>query len=225
MLLPIPDLLPRDEALRLRDLLREADWRPGRATAGGLAASVKENLQLSSDDPRGAEAAALLVERLERHPEFISAALPRRIYPPRFNCHRDGGHYGPHVDSALLSLPGGGRMRGDLSATLFLSDPADYDGGELWIETPMGVQAVKLPAGQLVLYPATSLHEVRPVTRGERICAFFWVESLVREAHRRELLYDLDQSIRALARQGANRDELARLGRIYHNLLRDWVQT
>jgi PKHD-type hydroxylase len=168
-----------------------------------------------------------VLERLSANPTFVSAALPHRIYPPKFNRYRDGGSYGTHVDSALMVVPGTQeRMRCDLSATLFLSAADDYEGGELEIEGPFGAQAVKLEAGDLVLYPSSSLHRVTPVTGGVRLASFFWIQSLVADAEARTLLFDLDQSIRSLRRTNPPEDpQLLRLSGIYHNLLRRWAQT
>jgi len=166
----------------------------------------------------------MILSRLSECPEFISAALPKRIYPSKFNCYRNGGHYGLHVDSSIMTLPDGESLRTDISATLFLCDPDDYDGGELVVESQYGIQEVKLSAGDMILYPSTSLHEVRPVTRGERVCAFFWVQSMVRESQHRELLFDLDQSIQQLTKErGTDCPEVRRLTGIYHNLIRSWA--
>ena len=227
MLLVIEQVLPPDQVRAFREAVQAATWQDGGLTAGTLARHAKRNQQL----PDGAEPARGLGEqllaRLRSHPTFVSAALPRRIYPPKFNRYADGGEYGAHVDSALMGLPdGSGTMRSDLSATLFLCEPETYDGGELEIETPFGVQSVKLAAGDLVLYPSSSLHRVTPVTRGERLAAFFWIESLVASETTRGLLYDLDQAIQALGADLPPRDpRLLKLTGVYHNLLRQQAST
>ncbi|WP_085316499.1 Fe2+-dependent dioxygenase [Derxia lacustris] len=225
MLIPIEGVLGKDEVAQFRARLDAADWRDGAATAGTLAAGVKQNLQLDDAAEPAIGLGNHILRKLAGNPLFVSAALPRRIYPPKFNRYADGGNYGTHVDSAVMQLPGSGAtLRTDLSATLFLTEPDDYDGGELEIEGVYGVQAVKLAAGDLVLYPSTSLHRVQPVTRGARVCAFFWIESLVGDDGERALLFDLDQSIQALTpRLPRNDAELLRLTGVYHNLLRRWA--
>lgn len=224
MLITIPGFLSRHEAQELRQRLLQGEWRDGARSAGAVAARVKQNLQLDDGSELAAATRHALLSRLQQHPLFVSAALPARIYPPKFNRYRDGGHYGLHVDSAVMQLPDG-PMRTDLSATLFLSDPGAYDGGELVIESQFGAQQVKLPAGELVLYPSSSLHEVTPVTRGERLASFFWVQSMVRSSFQREQLFELDQSIQMLTgRLGLDDGEVKRLNGIYHNLLRGWAE-
>lgn len=227
MLIVIDGVLGAAEAAEFRRRLDTARWHDGRTTAGSQAARIKTNEQLDDRDPLARELGARVLERLHGHPLFTSAALPRRIYPPKFNRYRDGGHYGVHVDNAVMTHPADGAlMRTDLSATLFLSEPADYDGGALVIEGEYGAQAVRLAAGDLVLYAATSLHQVAPVTRGARLAAFFWITSLVRETERRALLFDLDQAIQALSLQAdaAVTAEVARLTAVYHNLVRQWSE-
>lgn len=227
MLITIENVLTKDEVRHFRQHLDHAQWEDGTKTAGTLATHVKRNLQLAD----GAEPAVGLGNRVLRtlasHPAFISAVLPQRIYPPRFNCYRDGGTYGAHVDSALMALPGSGGLtvRSDVSATLFLAGPDEYDGGELEIDGAFGVQSVKLEAGDMVLYPSSSLHRVAPVTRGARIACFFWVQSMVQDEGARTLLYDLDQSIQNLSAAGfADAPDLLRLTGVYHNLLRRWAR-
>lgn len=226
MLITIEEVLSKDEVVRFRHHLDAAKWDEGHKTAGTLAGSVKRNLQLADDSDIAVSLGGHILRKLAGRPEFVSAALPQRIHPPKFNCYRDGGTYGAHVDSALMRMPGTDvRLRTDVSATLFLTEPDDYDGGELEIEGPFGVQAVKLAAGDLVLYPSTSLHRVTPVTRGARIASFFWIQSLVQDEGERTLLYDLDQSIQALTASRRHDDpELLRLSGIYHNLLRRWAE-
>lgn len=226
MLICIDKILTKDEILQFRQQLDQAQWEDGVNTAGTLASHVKRNLQLADGSALAVSLGKHILHKLGSHPEFISAALPQRIYPPRFNCYRGGGTYGAHVDSALMQLPGTDlTVRTDVSATLFLAEPDEYEGGELEIEGPFGVQTVKLEAGDMVLYPATSLHRVTPVTRGARIASFFWIQSLVADEGARTLLYDLDQSIRGLRASGRSDDpDLLRLIGVYHNLLRRWAR-
>jgi len=226
MLIVIEKLFTPGEIAALRARLLAAPWADGAATAGERAVQVKQNLQVPIEDPVAQEVGRAILQRLGQHPQFLSAALPVTIHPPRFNLYRDGGHYGAHVDGALMRMPGQDRLlRTDLSATLFLNDPDDYDGGELTIEGQFGGQSVKLPAGDMVLYPSSSLHKVTPVTRGMRLASFFWMQSAVRDGAAREMLYDLDRSIQALS-PGRGRDDadIDRLMQVYHNLLRRWSQ-
>jgi PKHD-type hydroxylase len=222
VLIPIDHVLGKPEVRQFRDLLDRAEWADGLKTAGTLASAVKRNEQLEE----GAEPAVSLgnhiLRRLATNPDFVSAALPHRIYPPRFNRYRGGGAYGAHVDSALMQVPGTNvTVRSDLSATLFLSEPDEYDGGELEIEGPFGIQAVKLEAGDMVLYPSSSLHRVTTVTRGARVAAFFWIQSHVQDEAARTLLYDLDQAIQGLTPAHSPDDpHLLKLTGVYHNLLR-----
>jgi PKHD-type hydroxylase len=228
MMLAIPQVLDADQVRALRaDLLAAGDaWVDGRVTAGFQGAPVKRNRQIDERSDVAARGQAMILGALERHPQFISAALPNVVYPPMFNRYGVGMAFGAHVDGGVRLDPRTGRkLRTDLSATLFLSDPADYDGGALEIADAYGVQAVKLGAGDLVLYPATSLHEVTPVTRGERLAAFFWVQSLVRDDGRRTVLYDMDTAIQALNRTGADEQARRTLVGCYHNLLRQWAET
>lgn len=223
MLLPIESLISRDDALRLRAELEKGEWLDGRSTAGWIAASAKANLQLDEKSQLSQQLARVITDAIKRHPLFVSAALPARIMPPRFNCYQNGGHYGLHTDASIMTLPDGKPLRTDVSATLFLSDADEYDGGELAIETRYGAHEIKLNAGDLVLYPSDSLHEVRPVTRGRRVAAFFWVQSMVKEAHRREMLFELDQSVQTLGKEhGPQHHEVRRLSALYHNLMREW---
>ncbi|MCY0966915.1 Fe2+-dependent dioxygenase [Parathalassolituus penaei] len=223
MLLPIESLLSAEEVQQCRQLLFASEWQDGAATAGGLARTVKNNFQLDDNSDNARRLQDFVLHRLRQHPTFVSATLPEHIYPPKFNLYQNGGHYGQHVDSAVMTLASGQVLRTDVSATLFLCDPDDYDGGELQIETRYGMQSVKLPAGSLILYPSHSLHQVTPVTRGQRLCSFFWIQSLVRDSHNRELLFDLDQSIQSLTiTHGNGHEDVVRLSQIYHNLLRQW---
>lgn len=226
MFIEIPAVFTPEETAGLRARLEQAQWHDGAGTAGHVAARAKANLQLADSDPLGREIGAAIVERLSTTPRFIAAALPHRILPPRFNRYQGGGTYGRHIDSAVFSAPGTpDRVRSDLSATLFLSDPDEYDGGELIAEFGLLRPSVKLPAGHLLLYPANSLHQVTPVTRGTRLAAFFWIQSLVREPSRRAILLELDDSIQSLAARDAQAPEIVRLTGLYHNLLREWADT
>lgn len=226
MLLVIENVLDESEVAAFREGLSRASWADGAATAGSRSIAVKQNLQLARPDPVAVELGNRILSRLGRHPEFVSASLAEKIWPPVFNRYADGGHYGTHSDSALMRLePEGITLRSDLSATLFLSDPDSYDGGELLVEGAFGAQAVKLAAGDMVLYPSSSLHQVTPVTRGERVCAITWIQSAVADTSARELLYDLDCSIRALTvGRAADDPDIDRLIHVYHNLLRKWAQ-
>lgn len=226
MLLTIADVLSPDQLRRCRQALEEAEWTDGRATAGHLAQSAKRNLQLPDDHPLTARLGDFLLQVLGANPVFMAAALPLKILPPRFNRYEDGGEYGTHIDSAIFSVPGTPhRVRGDISATLFFSDPDEYDGGELIIEDTYGSHSVKLPAGHMVIYPGNSLHRVTPVTRGRRLASFFWIQSLVREDHRRRLLLELDASVQELRQTCSDHPALLRLTGVYHNLLREWSET
>ncbi|MCB1627306.1 MAG: Fe2+-dependent dioxygenase [Xanthomonadales bacterium] len=226
MLIVIEQLLNKDEVAQMRERLTQSNWLDGADTAGSRSISVKQNLQLPRTDPVAQELGQLILRKLGHHPEFVSASLAEKIWPPVFNCYRNGGHYGTHSDAALMRLPEAGMtIRSDLSATLFLTEPEDYDGGELLAETPFGAQAVKLAAGDMVLYPSSSLHQVTPVTRGQRICAITWIQSAVADEQARALLYDLDCSIRALTPSRPQDDpDINRLIHVYHNLLRRWAQ-
>lgn len=227
MLISIENVLDKDEVRQCRTELEAADWQDGTSTAGSLARQAKHNLQLADSAALSVRLGNHILQKLGSHPLFVSAALPAKIYPPKFNCYADGGDYGTHVDSALMQVPGTSIMlRSDVSATLFLSEPDEYDGGELEIEASFGVQAIKLAAGSLILYPSSSLHRVTPVTRGRRVASFFWIESMVRDDGERTLLFDLDQAIQRLtATVPAGNTELLTLTGVYHNLLRRWAIT
>lgn len=223
MLITIDNVLSKDEVRQFRAHLDHAEWQDGAASAGTLARQAKNNQQLMENAEPAISLGNHLLRNLGADPRFISAALPRKIYPPRFNRYAGGGTYGTHVDSAVMQLPGSFvSMRADLSATVFLAEPDEYEGGELEIEGEFGAQAVKLAAGSMVLYPASSLHRVTPVTEGARVASFFWVESLVGDEAERALLFDLDQAIQTLT---PNEPQLLRLTGIYHNLLRRWAVT
>lgn len=224
MIARIPGLLDPQRLAAVEALLRDGTWEDGRATAGFQSAQVKHNLQLGQDSASARQAGEIVLRALERHPDFISAALPRHVYPPLFNRYEPGMSFGAHVDNAVRQIPGTHhRLRIDVSATLFLSPIEDYDGGELVIEDTFGAHSVKLAAGDLVIYPAGSLHRVQPVTRGARVAAFFWVQSMVRDDGARTLLFEMDTAIRELTASGAAGTALLRLTACYHNLLRRWA--
>ncbi len=226
MLYKIPDLLTAEQRNHCRQALDAATWVQGKTTAGHIAQKAKQNLQLAPEDPRTQQLGNLVLDALVQNPVFMAAALPLKVFPPRFNRYEGGGHYGNHVDGAILSVPGTShRIRTDLSATLFLSDPEEYDGGELIIEDTYGTHEIKLPAGHLVLYPGTSLHRVTPVTRGTRLAAFFWIQSLVRDDGQRSLLLQLDNAIQQLTRDQSDNPVIPQLTGVYHNLLRQWSET
>jgi PKHD-type hydroxylase len=223
MLLHIPDVLTTSQVDDCRHALESAEWTDGRATAGFQSALVKHNLQVPEDHPVARTLGDMIVTALRRTPLFVSAALPLRVFPPLFNCYRPGQSFGTHVDNAIRQIAGTShRIRTDLSATLFLSGPDEYDGGELVVEDSYGAHAVKLPAGHMVLYPASSLHHVKPVTRGERIASFFWVQSMVRHDAQRTLLLDFDTAIQQLGRDAPEHRAVVQLTGIYHNLIRAW---
>jgi PKHD-type hydroxylase len=225
MLLQIPDVLTRDQVAQARHLLDHADWIDGRATAGYQSGRVKQNLQLSDDHPVARELGETILAALQRNALFVAAALPLRIYPPLFNRYEGGGSFGNHVDNSIRQIPGTPlRIRTDLSATLFLADPDDYDGGELLVDDTYGMHSVKLPAGSLILYPSTSLHRVTPVTRGARVASFFWIQSLVRDDGHRTLLFDLDTAIQRLTVDAPDHPSAVQLTGVYHNLLRQWAE-
>jgi PKHD-type hydroxylase len=222
MLLLIENVLSVDEVRQFREHLANAEWHDGVKTAGSLARKVKNNQQLDDSSETAVSLGNFIIKRLAQHPRFIAGALPERIYPPKFNRYSDGGNYGAHVDNAIMQLPGAS-LRSDVSATLFLSNPDEYEGGELVVHDTYGVHQVKLPAGHLVLYPSSSLHQVMPVTRGARVASFFWVQSMVRDAAQRALLFDLDVSIQRLTRDVPEHPTLVQLSGVYHNLLRSWA--
>ena len=223
MLLHVPDVLTADQVADLRLRLDATDWVDGRATVGEQGAQVKRNRQLDEFSPVGQALGRVVLQALMAHPLYMSAALPLRHMPPLFNRYEGGEHYGLHVDGAIRSVPGTTlQMRSDLSCTLFLADPHDYDGGELEIVDTYGTHAVKLPAGGLVLYPSSSLHRVHPVTRGSRVASFFWVQSLVREPAQRRMLFELDQNIQSLRQQVGDNEAVLGLTGHYHNLVRQW---
>ncbi|MBB3102057.1 Fe2+-dependent dioxygenase [Azomonas macrocytogenes] len=225
MLLHIPQLFSAEEIQRIRVALEQANWLDGKITAGYQSAKAKLNLQLAEDDPLAREISEVLLQRLWQNPQFMSAALPHKVFPPLFNCYTGGGVFGYHVDNAVRQVRNSlERVRTDLSATVFFCDPDEYDGGELVIQDTYGTPSIKFAAGDMVLYPSTSLHKVEPVTRGARLASFFWIQSLVREDSRRTLLYELDNSIQTLTQDIPDHPALVELTRTYHNLLRQWVE-
>lgn len=225
MLLEIPELFTSAEAAQIRSLLEQANWRDGKSTAGELSAQVKQNAQLPQDDPLAVELGNRILERLGQNAVFMSAALPRRILPPMFNRYTGGQSFGFHVDNAVRHIPGQPeRLRTDLSMTVFFAEPDTYDGGELVVRDTYGDHEVKLPAGSAVLYPGTSLHEVRPVTRGVRLASFFWIQSLLRADSHRSLLFEMDVAIQRLAREQPNHPSVLELTNVYHNLVRQWAE-
>jgi len=228
MMVHVPQVLSADQVARCRAVMEQAAWVDGRVTAGPQSAKVKHNLQLAETAPVARELSSVVVAALERHPLFLSAALPKLIYPPMFNRYDGAAEmtFGTHVDGAVRLVPGTGmKIRTDVAATLFLADPDTYDGGELVVEDSYGTQSIKLPAGDMVLYPATSRHRVTPVTRGVRLASFFWVQSMVRDDARRALLFEMDAAIERLRSGGADADAVLRLTGVYHNLLRQWAET
>jgi len=225
MLITIPEILTKDEVEQFKQHLNNAPWQDGKRTAGGQAVHVKANQQLDDNHELTQQLSQTLLTRLTSHPMFVSASLPNKIFPPKFNRYQHGGHYGLHVDNSIMSLPNGESLRTDISSTLFFSEPDEYEGGELAIETQYGAQEVKLNAGDMIIYPSTSLHQVKPVTKGSRVSAFFWVHSLVKDSQQREQLFELDQSIQVLTMdRGSDDSEVKRLTGIYHNLVRLWTQ-
>jgi PKHD-type hydroxylase len=225
MLLTIPDVLNAEQVAEARKLLDSAEWVDGRVTAGHQSARAKDNLQIPEGHPAGQKLGEMILAALSKNPLFLSAALPLRVFPPLFNRYSGGQSFGTHVDNAIRQITGTPhRIRTDLSATLFFAAPEEYDGGELCVEDTYGVKQVKLPAGQMVLYPSTSLHHVRPVTRGARICSFFWIQSMVRDDGQRSLMFDLDLAIQQLGRDHPSHPSTVQLTGVYHNLLRQWAE-
>jgi PKHD-type hydroxylase len=228
MLLHVPKILDAAQLAQIRAALDTAEWTDGRETVGAQGAQVKRNQQLPDASPLRERLGQQVLAALERSPLYFAAALPLRTLPPRFNRYAGGGEYGFHVDGSVMALerPGQARsqVRSDLSCTLFLCEPEEYDGGELVISDTYGEHEVKLPAGDLVLYPSSSLHKVTPVTRGARLASFFWVQSMVRDESRRRLLLEMDTAIQALTRTGADQPSVLQLTGVYHNLLRGWAE-
>lgn len=224
MLLHIPDVLSPQDVAQARRRLDAADWTDGRETVGTQGAMVKHNQQLADTSPLKAELGRDVLAALSRSPLFFAAALPLKILPPRFNRYTGGGTYGFHVDGAVMNLGNGEQLRSDISCTLFLSDPDEYEGGELIISDTYGEHEVKLPAGDLIVYPSSSLHQVRPVTCGARVASFFWVQSMIRDDVQRRLLWEMDSSIERLRQTGGDAEAVLQLTGVYHNLLRRWSE-
>ena len=226
MMLKIPQVLSREQVAEAKALLLSADWTDGQVTAGYQSAKSKNNLQLPENSPVARQLGDMILRALAKNNLFTSAALPLKIFPPLFNCYQGGGNFGTHVDNAIRQVPGTPvRVRTDLSMTLFFSDPDEYEGGELTVEDTYGAQVVKLPAGDMVLYPSTSLHRVAPVTRGRRLASFFWLQSMIASDERRSMLFDMDMAIQRLREKLDDSAEIVQLTGVYHNLLRQWAQT
>ena len=225
MLISIPDVLTAEEVAQARALFDTVEWVDGRVTAGHQSVKTKDNLQIPENHPVARQLGETILAALGKHPLFLSAALPLRVFPPLFNRYSGGQSFGTHVDNAIRQVTGTPhRIRTDLSATLFFAGPEEYDGGELCVEDAYGVKRVKLPPGHMVLYPATSLHHVTPVTRGARVCSFFWIQSMIRDDGQRSLLFDLDLAIQRLNSDHPNHPSAVQLTGVYHNLLRQWAE-
>jgi PKHD-type hydroxylase len=225
VLLPIPELLNAEQVTQARKMLDDANWVDGRVTAGHQSARTKNNQQLPEDSPAAQQLGEMILNALGQNATFVAAALPLKVFPPLFNRYQGGQSFGTHIDNAIRQVTGTPhRIRTDLSGTLFFSRPDEYEGGELIVEDTYGVQTVKLPAGHMVLYPASSLHQVRPVTSGARVSSFFWIQSMIRDDGNRTLLFDLDVSIQQLNRERRDDPVAVQLTGIYHNLLRRWAE-
>lgn len=225
MLIAIPNVLTPHQVSEARRDLEAADWIDGRATAGHQGTRVKDNQQLPVEHPVARRVGDTIVRALSSNPLFLSAALPLHILPPMFNRYSGGQNFGTHVDGSIRTVPGTGRrIRTDLSCTLFFAGPDEYDGGDLIVEDTYGSKSVKLPSGHMILYPSTSLHQVTPVTRGTRLCSFFWIQSMIREDSSRALLFDMDFAIQRLGTENASHPSVVQLTGVYHNLLRRWAE-
>lgn len=225
MIIVIPDVLTTDQVAEARKLLDAAEWVDGKVTAGYQSARAKDNQQIPEGHPAARQVGEMIVKALGQNPLFLTAALPLQMFPPLFNRYSGGQSFGTHVDNAIRQVPGTPhRIRTDLSATLFFAPPEEYDGGELVVEDTYGVKSVKLPPGHMVLYPATSLHHVKPVTRGTRLCSFFWIQSMVRDDGQRSLLFDLDLALQRLNHDHPNHPSAVQITGVYHNLLRQWAE-
>lgn len=225
VLLPIADVLNAEQVTQARKMLDQANWVDGCVTAGHQSARTKNNQQLPEDSPAAQKLGEMILNALGQNATFVAAALPLKVFPPLFNRYQGGESFGTHIDNAIRQVTGTPhRIRTDLSATLFFSRPDEYEGGELIVEDTYGVQTVKLPAGHMVVYPASSLHQVRPVTSGARVASFFWIQSMIRDDGNRTLLFDLDVSIQQLNRERRDDPVAVQLAGIYHNLLRRWAE-
>ncbi|WP_142850122.1 Fe2+-dependent dioxygenase [Telmatospirillum sp. J64-1] len=227
MMFRIPEVLSKAQVKHCREIIDQAEWVDGNVTSGHQSALAKRNMQLPEGSAAARQVGNLILDALERNPLFISAALPLKVYPPLFNRYASNEFFGTHVDNSIRPLRGTDfRIRTDLSCTLFLSEPEEYDGGELCVEDTYGVHRVKLPAGHMVLYPSTSLHHVSPVTRGARVASFFWLQSMVRDEGQRTLMFQLDKAIQGLTSDlGKDHQALVELTGIYHNLMRRWADS
>ena len=225
MLITVPDLLNPDQVAKARQVLEAAEWVDGRVTAGPQSSKAKDNLQIPENHPASREVGGMILDALGKNPLFLAAALPTKVFPPLFNRYTGGQSFGTHVDNAIRHVAGtANRIRTDISATLFFAGPEEYDGGELVVQDTYGSHSVKLRPGSLVLYPATSLHHVTPVTRGARLCSFFWIQSMIRDDGRRSLLFDMDVSLQRLSHDVPGHASIVPLTGVYHNLLRQWAE-
>jgi len=224
MLLALPNVLTAAQVAEGRKILETAEWVDGRVTAGHQGAHVKNNVQLPEGSPASLKIGEMITAALRASPLFMSAALPLHVLPPNFNRYEAGQTFGTHIDGSVRSLPNGQRIRTDISCTLFFSAPEEYEGGELIVEDTYGSKSVKLPAGHMILYPSTSLHQVRPVTRGTRLCSFFWLQSMIRDNTQRALLFDMDVAIQRLNTENPKHPSVIALTGCYHNLLRQWAE-
>lgn len=224
MILAIPDVLTAAQVVEARRQLEAAEWVDGRVTAGHQGSRVKDNQQLPEGSPAAHQVGRMILQALAGNPLFMSAALPLQVLPPYFNRYSGGQTFGTHVDGSIRTMPDGRRIRTDLSCTLFFANPDEYDGGELIIEDTYGSKSVRLPAGHMILYPSTSLHQVTPVTRGTRLCSFFWLQSMIRADSQRVLLFDMDVAIQRLGAENPGHPSLVALTGVYHNLLRQWAE-
>ncbi|HTI68806.1 MAG TPA: Fe2+-dependent dioxygenase [Candidatus Limnocylindria bacterium] len=225
MIIAVPNVLSPEQVVEARRILDAAEWVDGRVTAGHQSARTKDNVQIPEGHPAARQLGDMIAAALSRNPLFMSAALPSKVFPPLFNKYSGGQSFGTHVDNSIRQVPGTGqRIRTDLSATLFFAGPEEYEGGELCVEDTYGVKRIKLPAGHMILYPATSLHHVTPVTGGARICSFFWIQSMIRDDLRRSLLFDMDVAIQRLSTDHPNHPSAVQLTGVYHNLIRQWAE-
>ena len=225
MLLSVPNVLTKEEVAQARKILDAADWVDGRVTAGHQSARAKDKVQIPENHPAAQQLGDVIIAALGRNPLFLSAALPHRIFPPLFNRYSGGQSFDTHVDNAIRQITGTPlRIRTDLSATLFFSEPDECEGGELTVEDTYGVKTVKLPAGHMILYPSTSLHHVKPVTKGTRTCSFFWIQSMIRDDGHRTILFDIDTAIQRIATENPTHPSALQLTGVYHNLLRQWAE-
>jgi PKHD-type hydroxylase len=225
VLITVPDFLNPDQVAKARQVLEAAEWVDGKVTAGPQSSKTKDNVQIPENHPASREVGGMILDALGKNPLFLAAALPTKVFPPLFNRYMGGQSFGTHVDNAIRQVSGtANRIRTDISATLFFAGPEEYDGGELVVQDTYGAHSVKLRPGSLVLYPATSLHHVTPVTRGARLCSFFWIQSMIRDDGRRSLLFDMDVSLQRLSRDVPGHASIVPLTGVYHNLLRQWAE-